>query len=68
LFIFEIIIPGTWLDYDDREWTWKIERQLDSLQSQFFEANLALNLFLSAQKKNILNKERVIGIVIMRSI
>jgi len=49
LFIFEIIIPGTWLDYDDREWTWKIERQLDSLQSQFFEANLALNLFLSAQ-------------------
>ena len=49
MFIFEIIIPGTWLDYDDREWTWKIERQLDSLQSQFFEANLALNLFLSAQ-------------------
>ncbi|WP_151676389.1 hypothetical protein [Acinetobacter soli] len=49
MFIFEIIIPGTWLDYEDREWAWKIERQLDSLQSQFFEANLALNLFISAQ-------------------
>ncbi|WP_337081594.1 hypothetical protein [Acinetobacter pittii] len=49
MFVFEIIVPGTWLDYDNREWTWKIERQLDSLQSQFFEANLALNLFISAQ-------------------
>lgn len=49
MFVFEIIIPGTCLDYEDKEWTWKIERQLDSLQSQFFEANLALNLFISAQ-------------------
>lgn len=49
MFVFEIIVPGTWLDYEDREWTWKIENQLYSLQSQFFEANLALNLFISAQ-------------------
>jgi len=49
MFVFEIIVPGTWLDYDDREWSWKIENQLRSLQSQFFEANLALNLFTSAQ-------------------
>lgn len=49
MFVFEIIVPGTWLDYDDRDWTWKIENQLYSLQSQFFEANLALNLFMSAQ-------------------
>nr|QJS05840.1 hypothetical protein [Psychrobacter sp.] len=49
MFVFEIIIPGTGLDSEDREWAWKIERQLDSLQSQFFEANLALNLFISEQ-------------------
>lgn len=47
--IFEIIIPGTWLDDDDLNWASKIERQLSSLQSQFFEANLALNLFISTQ-------------------
>lgn len=49
MFVFEIIVPGTWLDYEDHEWSWKIKKQLDSLQSQFFEANLALNLFTSAQ-------------------
>lgn len=49
MFVFEIIVPGTWLDYEDRKWAWEIENQLRSLQSQFFEANLALNLFISAQ-------------------
>ena len=49
MFIFEIITPGTWLDSDDRDWTWRIEGQLRSLGSQFFEANAALHLFASAQ-------------------
>jgi hypothetical protein len=49
MYIFEITTPGTWLDHDDREWAWRIEGQLQSLQSQFFEANAALNLFASAQ-------------------
>lgn len=49
MFVFEIIVPGTWLDYDDSDWTWRIQNQLCSLQSQFFEANLALNLFTSSQ-------------------
>lgn len=49
MFVFEIITPGTWLDHDDRDWAWQIEGQLRSLQSQFFEANAALNLFASAQ-------------------
>lgn len=49
MFIFEITTPGTWLDYDDKDWAWRIEGQLRSLQSQFFEANAALNLFASAQ-------------------
>ena len=39
MFVFEIIVPGTWLDYEDSDWTWKIQNQLYSLQSQFFEAN-----------------------------
>ena len=49
MLVFEIIVPGTWLDYEDSNWTWKIQNQLSSLQSQFLEANLALNLFISAQ-------------------
>lgn len=47
--IFEIVIPGTWLDYPDRDWTWRIGNLLQSLEKQFFEANAALNLFDQAQ-------------------
>ncbi|MDR5750137.1 MULTISPECIES: hypothetical protein [unclassified Caballeronia] len=49
MIVFEIVTAGTWLDYEDREWTWRIEGQLRSLESQFFEANAALNLFIGAQ-------------------
>lgn len=49
MFVFEIVTPGTWLDYDDRDWAWRIQNQLRSLESQFFEANAALNLFANAQ-------------------
>ncbi|MBE0576863.1 MAG: hypothetical protein IH613_13320 [Desulfuromonadales bacterium] len=49
MFVFEIVTPGTWLDYDDCDWSWKIQNQLDSLKSQFYEANAALNLFVDAQ-------------------
>jgi hypothetical protein len=49
MFVFEVVTPGTWLENDDRDWAWKIEGQLRSLQSQFFEANAALNLFANAQ-------------------
>ncbi|MGV3470013.1 hypothetical protein [Limnobacter sp.] len=49
MFVFEIVTPGTWLDYDDKDWSWKIQNQLQSLESQFFEANTALNLFTNAQ-------------------
>jgi hypothetical protein len=51
MFVFEIVTPGTWLDYEDRDWSWRIEGQLRSLESQFFEANLALNLFVGAQSR-----------------
>ena len=49
MFVFEITAPGTWLDYEDKAWSWKIQNQLRSLESQFFEANGALNLFIHAQ-------------------
>lgn len=49
MFIFEITTPGTWLNYEDKDWSWKIQNQLRSLESQFFEANAALNLFIHAQ-------------------
>lgn len=49
MLVFEIVTPGTWLDYDDKDWSWKIKNQLQSLESQFFEANTALNLFVDAQ-------------------
>jgi len=47
MYIYEIIKPGTWLDGEDRDWAWNIEGLLRSLESQFFEANLALNMFLN---------------------
>lgn len=50
MFVFELIVPGTWLDYEDRKWSWEVEEQLRHLQSQFFEANIALNLFAQAQR------------------
>lgn len=48
MYIFEIVKPGTWLDYDecDRDWTWEVEGILRNLENQFYEANLALNMFL----------------------
>jgi hypothetical protein len=52
LHIFEIIKPGTWLDYEDRNWSWEIEGILRSLEGQFYEANLALNLFSHSIQSN----------------
>ncbi len=47
MYIFEVVKPGTWLDYTDRDWAWEIEGILRNLESQFYEANLALNMFLN---------------------
>ena len=49
MFVFDITTPGTWLDYEDRDWSWRIQNQIQSLHSQFFEANTALNLFVHSQ-------------------
>jgi hypothetical protein len=48
MIVFEVVTPGTRLDYEDRDWAWRTQGLLQSLQSQFFEANTALNLFIDA--------------------
>jgi hypothetical protein len=52
VYVFEIIKPGTWLDYEDRDWSWEIEGILRSLEGQFYEANLALNMFLHSMQRD----------------
>jgi hypothetical protein len=52
MYIFEIIKPGTSLDYEDRNWSWEIEGILRSLEGQFYEANLALNMFLNSIQRD----------------
>jgi hypothetical protein len=52
MYIFEIVKPGTWLESDDRDWSWEIEGILRSLEGQFYEANLALNMFLHAVSRD----------------
>lgn len=47
--VFEVVTPGTWLESEDRDWSWQTEGLLRSLTSQFYDANLALNLFMSAR-------------------
>jgi len=49
MFVFELVVPGTWLDYEDPKWSWEIQGQIRQLQSQFFEANTALNFFMQTQ-------------------
>ncbi|WP_035060607.1 hypothetical protein [Andreprevotia chitinilytica] len=49
MFVFELTIPGTWLDSEDQDWKHKIENLIRHLESQFIEANVALNLFNQAQ-------------------
>jgi hypothetical protein len=51
MYVFEITIPGTWLEAEDRNWAWKIQQLLSHLESEFYEANLALNLFISSVEK-----------------
>lgn len=50
--IYEIIKPGTWLDNNDRKWCREIEGILSSMEEQFYEANLALNLCLHAAREH----------------
>lgn len=48
MWIFELVRPGTWLELPDQDNKMDIETILLYLQTEFFEANLALNLFSQA--------------------
>ena len=50
MLVFEIVVPGTWLVHENRDWRWRMQNQLHLLTSQFFEANLALNLFIGVTR------------------
>ena len=52
MYIFEIVKPGTWLESEDRDWSWEIEGILRGLEGQFYEANLALNMFLHTLQRD----------------
>ncbi|HBL4692634.1 hypothetical protein INP82_06610 [Citrobacter sedlakii] len=45
MLIFELTKPGSNLNYEDRELSWKFERLLSHLETAFYDANVALNLF-----------------------
>ena len=49
MYIYEVTIPGTWLDYEDKNWSVKTNSILDHLKNQFFEANLSLNMFIQSR-------------------
>ena len=48
MFVFEVTTPGTWLDHEDRAWSFRVQVLLDLLKSKFLEASAALNLFVEA--------------------
>ena len=45
MLIFELTKPGSNLNYEDRELSRKFERLLSHLETAFYDANVALNLF-----------------------
>ena len=47
--IFEITVPGTWLVLDDEQKSSQCQMLIFALIDAFFNANLALNLFLESQ-------------------
>lgn len=58
MYVFEIVTPGTWLESENQDWSWEIGGLLQSLKSQYFEANLALNLFVEAKSARPLFADR----------
>lgn len=51
MFIFEIITPGTWLEFEDNDARMRIDDLIRNLKSQFFEANTALNLYIEQRER-----------------
>ncbi|WP_145538297.1 hypothetical protein [Yersinia kristensenii] len=61
MYIAEIVKPGTWLASDDHKWSQEVAGLLGNLENQFYEANLALNLFLESlkQRSAVITKEQM---------
>lgn len=51
MYVAELIYPGTWLDYPDREWGWRIGNQLQMLETPVSDAAVALALFEAERAK-----------------
>lgn len=51
MLIFELTKPGSNLNLEDRELSWKFERLLSHLETAFYDANVSLNLF-NAERDN----------------
>lgn len=45
MYVTELIYPGTWLDYEDEDWVFEVQKIIGSIESQLIEATLALGLF-----------------------
>jgi hypothetical protein len=48
VYVFEIETPGSFIESDNRQWSWETANQLGLLTRKFFGANSALNLFEEA--------------------
>jgi hypothetical protein len=48
MWVFELVVPGVWLEMEDRQLSWEVGGLLWHLEGSFFEANTALNLFHQA--------------------
>jgi hypothetical protein len=51
MLVFDITVPGTWLDHEGAVWEEPADKLLQLLEAQFFEANLALNFFNAAKSQ-----------------
>ena len=51
MYIYEIIQPGTFLEAEDQGDKWELENIIRNLVDQFYDANLALNLFIDSYKR-----------------
>lgn len=52
MYVFELIKPGSNLKFENRELEWTFNNLLSHLETAFYDANVALNLFEQERTKN----------------
>lgn len=60
--VFDFVVSGAFLDYEDEAWSSGVRYQLTILEGAFFEANDALNLFLSSLSEASKEDEKCFGL------